>query len=88
MAKINPYQPYEVELLKVTEESPLIKTFTVAALVERLHDYGLDVPVAVVARWTGGRRLQVWDWVLTMSRFGPHGLRLAPPVYLRKYVVS
>ncbi|MFH2069480.1 MAG: FAD/NAD(P)-binding protein [Candidatus Omnitrophota bacterium] len=31
MAKINPYQPYAVELLKVTEESPLIRTFTMVA---------------------------------------------------------
>ena len=31
MAKINPYQPYAVELLKVTDESPSIKTFTIAA---------------------------------------------------------
>ncbi len=28
MAQVNPYQPYAVNLLKVTEESPTIKTFT------------------------------------------------------------
>lgn len=31
MAKINPYHPRPVELIKVTEESPLIKTFTMTA---------------------------------------------------------
>jgi len=31
MARINPYQPHAVELLKVTEESPLIKTFRLSS---------------------------------------------------------
>jgi hypothetical protein len=58
------------------------------ALVDRLADYAVTVPRAEVARWTGARRLQVWDWVLTRSRLDPHGLPLAPPVYLRKYLVQ
>jgi len=57
----------------------------IEALAERLQDYDLAVPVAQIARWSGGRRLQVWDWVLAMSRVTQAGLRLAPPVYLRRY---